>query len=322
MKSVFLAGATGLLGSAILTKLIEDSEISKICVLLHKNKLKIHSEKIHVIDAGIEIRSINLSGYDVVYNCVGEKVNDKNMYPVNVEYAIELLRQCIKHKVKTYVYFSSVGSYGAKRYSGKISESTPSFPKNYYEFTKKIAEDKLESECKNIRLLILQPSNILATSNTSSVLLPSLLKLLKNGIVLVIGRKDGWLNYVSDEYVANIALKLPWSEAGHFKFILNTPIKYRAALTILTRNLCLNPVKLVIPVWVSIAIYQFFNYSFKLFAVKFFDVIPRKIYEIDNNVYFQSEAQIFLEGLGKVDAVQLYQKIAERLPMINHNRYM
>jgi len=320
MKSVFLAGATGLLGRAILSKLIEDCEVSRICVLIHKKKLEIHSEKIQVIEGDVDISSINLTGYDVVYNCVGEKVNKKKMYTINVEYAIKLLRQSIKHNVRTYVYFSSVGSYGVARYSGRISESTPSFPKNYYELSKKNAEDSLELECKNIRLLILQPSNILATTDANSVLLPSLLKLLRNKIMVVVGRQNGWLNYVSDEYVANIAVKLPRYEVTHRKFILNTPIKYKSALSILAERIQLNPIEVVIPVWMSNAIYKLCNYGFKLFTIKLLDVISRKLYEIDNNVYFQSESYIFLDMLGEIDATKLYQKIGDRTPHENGNR--
>lgn len=310
MTRVFLAGATGVVGSGVLAKLIGDCNVSEITVLVHNNAVKINSHKINTLNSSLQTELLNLTGYDVVYNCVGEKNNRDDMYALNVEFASALLKRSVECGVKTYVYFSSVGSYGARRRCGRVSELTPSSPMNYYESTKLIAEVRLAAESDGIRLLILQPSNILVTSNPGGILLPVLCRFLMTGIVPIVRSRNGWLNYVSDEYVANVAIALASNQQYAGKFIINTPIRYLSAISILISTLNINPKNLIIYEWLSNFLYVFCLIIHKLFHVKACDVVARKIYEIDNDVCFQSQHQVLLDRFGKYDVVKLYQRIS------------
>lgn len=309
---IFLAGATGVIGSTILAKLIEDSEISLIFVLIHNAPLKTYSKKIVTVHCLSGINGLDLFEIDAVFNCVGEKINKDEMYSINVDFATMLLKRSIECGVGTYFYISSVGSYGASRYSRVISETSNSYPTNYYETTKHIAELKLSAESEAIRILILQPSNVLVTSNSSVKLLPQFNKILKLGIIPIINGKNGWLNYVSDEFVANVAREFLKDKSRSGKYILNQPIRYLDAANIVSDVLSCHPARISIPRLLSEFLFRFCNAMYKLTRMAIFDTVTRKIYEIDNDVCFVSQVQSEINLAGNFDAKKLFTTIAYR----------
>jgi nucleoside-diphosphate-sugar epimerase len=285
---IIIAGATGLIGKKLVECLVNRDDV-EIIYCISRKKENIISNKVVNITANIVDKILEIEMCDVVINCAGEKNIESEMYKTNVTGALNLFNLANSANVKTFIHISSVGSYGATRFSGEINENTHLEPKNYYEKTKYIAEKKLlvTSKRENLRLIILQPSNIIDIDTNEKSALPLLIKLANNGIGIKICKSDGWLNFIPLNYlVQKINEFVDYTEASG-RIIINCPIKYSEVLLIISNTLHKRIIYLYIPQIVEV----FVDYIIKIFKIgraSKLILIKNKMYEINNNVYFKS----------------------------------
>lgn len=114
-KTAIIIGATGLTGSALLQKLIEDSRYDTI-KLFSRKKIATNSSKVVQFTGDL----INFNTFenhfmgDEVYCCIGttaKKTPDKNIYK-KIDYGIPVAAAKLakKHTIKTFIVISSIGA--------------------------------------------------------------------------------------------------------------------------------------------------------------------------------------------------------------------
>ena len=276
MKNIIIAGANGRLGAAIKNYLLN------FC-----------SYNIYEIDRNFYIKSCknnsisafkDLSKNSFLINCAGEKNNINLMKKANYEFPIKLFDLCVKNNIKKFIHISSVGSFGAKRYSGEISEDFQYIDtNNCYESSKAMFDKFLLSKTQLNQHCILMPSNIIFNDD----------KPFKNYIKILnfarpkISNKDGWLNFIHEDAIHNIIGKIIDGKIHHEKIIINEPIRYSKASILIAQENNIRYKNFIIPKLVAKIIYEFFSFLGYI-GFNLGEFITRRIYEMDNNISFVS----------------------------------
>lgn len=115
---VILVGASGLIGSNLLSMLIESDEISRILLLVRKS-LKITNHKVQELIINfdeLEKYSSEMRG-DIIYSCLGTTKAaspDKNLYrKIDLEYPIKLAEIGVKNGIAQFHLVSALDANAA-----------------------------------------------------------------------------------------------------------------------------------------------------------------------------------------------------------------
>ncbi|WP_162935001.1 NAD-dependent epimerase/dehydratase family protein [Pseudomonas cavernae] len=198
LVKVFVFGAAGFIGRALISKLIGDGhEVS----LLTRNPARAKSllgpaVKIHVGDM-VDRTYPDLSNYDVVINCAGEIRNESLMRRLHVD-SIQYALSSLSTENKTHwIQLSSVGVYGPQG-AGVIRESHPFNPVGEYEITKAEGDLLVSDICRarGIPYTIIRPSNVFG-DGMSNQSLAQLIQVIRRKLFFFIGRPSlCMMNYV------------------------------------------------------------------------------------------------------------------------------
>lgn len=159
---VLVTGATGFVGKNLCHYLLQlENEVYGLT--RDVGKLKIIHPAIKAIKFDLvndDFSKLNLTKFDVVFNCAGEIKNEALMKPLHIDSLKKMLLQ-LKNTSTKWIQLSSVGVYGPLK-QGKIHEDYSFNPVGEYEVTKAKADNFLVTYCKkhNITYSILRPSNI------------------------------------------------------------------------------------------------------------------------------------------------------------------
>lgn len=306
---VFVAGANGFVGKALVMALTKLKEVDVVYCLSRKKGETRSSSKLKYVVNDINNQIAEVSNCDVVINCAGEKIKIDQMYRVNVDGAFNLFNLSNSGGVKVYIHLSSVGSYGASRYAGRVNETSQCSPVNAYETTKYIAESKILSAKKrsDLRLIVIQPSNIINPSDENIQVFPGLLRMIRFGYAPKVLQHDGWLNFISLQLVIDKILLFIYDETVKNRVILNCPIKYTDATILMSnsmrKKLKFLPVPMILERTLEFLIKKW-NVNFN-----FLKKLERQLYELNNNRYFESSiesAKVSVEQTRK-----MYMQIAK-----------
>lgn len=115
MKTAIVIGATGLVGSFITNKLLEDNQYTKVKVFVRRS-LKIDNPKLEefIVDFDkIELWKDKLTG-DELYSALGttiKKAGSKDVqFKIDFTYQYEVAKTALANKVKTFLLVSSAGA--------------------------------------------------------------------------------------------------------------------------------------------------------------------------------------------------------------------
>jgi len=115
MKTAIVIGATGLVGSYITLKLLDDSRYSKVKVFV-RNSLEVKHPKLeeHIVDfEKLDLWKDEIKG-DELYSALGttiKKAGSKNaQYKIDFTYQYETAKAAAKNGVKSYMLISSAGA--------------------------------------------------------------------------------------------------------------------------------------------------------------------------------------------------------------------
>lgn len=115
MKTAIVIGATGLVGSFITRKLLEDNRYTKVKVFVRRS-LKIDNPKLeeYIVDFDkIELWKDKLTG-DELYSALGttiKKAGSKDaQFKIDFTYQCEAAKEALANGVKTYLLISSAGA--------------------------------------------------------------------------------------------------------------------------------------------------------------------------------------------------------------------
>lgn len=111
--NVIIAGATGLVGSAIVSKLLANDEITKVYIIGRRN-VKFSSQKLEFINSDLLNFNRFPDDVDVAVCCVGttmKKAGSKEMFRhVDVDLVSSFARACKAQKIEVFSFVSALGA--------------------------------------------------------------------------------------------------------------------------------------------------------------------------------------------------------------------
>lgn len=256
--NVFVTGANGLLGAALVRKLAKKHKVTAF-VLKGTPLKELSSIKNVTIRQGniLDQKSIeDALGYcTAVYHLAAAvhvpDVMRKKLFMLNVKGTENVINACIQSKkVKRLVYASTIAIYGKVKDEKKavIDESYPIVPVLNYGKTKLIGERIVRGLCQknNIKYIIIRPSKIYGPGDKS--LLP-LLKLAGMGMSFTIGKGDGMTMPVYVDDIADAFYLALGSKKANTEYIAAGPdaVTKRQFVAMLAKAMGKRPRKIKIP---------------------------------------------------------------------------
>tara|TARA_R110000822_G_scaffold310479_1_gene443404 strand:+ start:20242 stop:21192 length:951 start_codon:yes stop_codon:yes gene_type:complete len=181
--NILVTGATGYIGKKLSRELVRIGH-SVTAITRNADKLDDFDFPISIINIDLvnsNLSDLDLSKFDVIYNCAGELKNESLMEELHINATMKLLK-CISNSSTRWVQLSSVGVYG-KNISGIIDENSIFSPIGRYEVTKTEAEIRIKEYCLNndIPFSILRPSNVFSSDMPNNSL-RQLINFIKRGL--------------------------------------------------------------------------------------------------------------------------------------------
>ncbi len=150
MKSVFVTGGAGFIGSHVVTKLIEKKYNVVILDNLSSGKRENIHPKAHFIKGDVsspkDIESVFSKHHiDIVFHIAGQPsiinsfTNPQSDFNTNFSGTMCMVLAAVQHKVKRFIYASSMTAYG-NPIRLPIKETDPCVPISYYGIAKYAAE--------------------------------------------------------------------------------------------------------------------------------------------------------------------------------------
>lgn len=184
-----------------------------------------------------------------IVHIAAEKGDPDRMWEVNVEGTRRLADWAASVGASRFIYLSSVGVYGAGSAAGNVGSSHAKSPRNAYERSKLAAEEVVKEICDKNRIAwaILQPSNVVGINSRSRYPLLGLMRALKTGRFVFVGRSPSYVNYVAVENVANCILELIVTRYDPSSWILNTSAPLEEFVTAIALRLNVRPPQIHVP---------------------------------------------------------------------------
>lgn len=213
-EKVFVTGGNGFIGSFVVEELVKKGY--KVRCLVRKTSRLDYLEK-YIKQGKVELaygditdkKSLDkaLKDIDIVYHFVAfagkQNITDEQYWRVNYQGTIDLVELCQKHKVKKFIYCSSVGVMGNIK-NIPANENSPYNPTNTYEKTKVAAEKYILKLIKDKQFpaVIIRPAIVYGPRNISNM--TRMFKSIKEGgsKFFVIGKGD---NYWHMTFVTDVA---------------------------------------------------------------------------------------------------------------------
>ena len=232
--SILVTGATGFVGRALINQLVFCGQQS-VRILMPENQA-LPSEWIGHVEVWkgdlVVPESLEGIGRGIrhIYHLAGEIRDPRLFDAVNRGGTKNLLASCRKEQVSRFLYFSSVGVFGADGYARTIDENTAPNPRNEYERSKYAGERTALAlgHDSGIGVSVLRPSIIYGEGrNTAKDSFLSWLRLINNKKFFLLG-SDYVSSYVylGDVVAAAIAI-ISAPKTQREIFIANDPVTLR-----------------------------------------------------------------------------------------------
>jgi len=176
----FVTGATGLVGSHLAQRLVEQGHAVKALVRITSDTSFLRALDVEIVQGNVlDAQSLleATRGEKVVFHCAAlMPVNgtSKELYVTNVQGTENLLRACVANEVRRLVYVSSIAVYGYRSLLG-ADENTPLIPNGWYSASKIKTERSIRAchQEHGLEFVILRPCGIYGVRD--SLFLPNLL---------------------------------------------------------------------------------------------------------------------------------------------------
>ena len=143
-----------------------------------------------------------INGCNAIFNCVGEKTDQRQMARVNVLATQALFNLAVDSNVNFFCQMSSVGTIGLTE-RRVVDESAPCNPMNLYEQTKLEGERIVSKGLPSGRVVIVRPTNVFGAETLKAWIRDSVAARVKRFIK---GREHAHLVYVKDVAAAAVYL--------------------------------------------------------------------------------------------------------------------
>jgi dihydroflavonol-4-reductase len=270
---ILVTGATGLVGSHLLWKLLQENE-RVVALMRYTSSLKplraVFASYTHEPDRFLSridwrVAAINdyqalenaLEGITEVFHCaavVSLGGSSSAIRDVNVTGTQRLADLCLRRQIKGFYYVSSIAACGSNKLGVPVDENTPwkeTEQKSLYAQTKYLAEQEVwKAIQKGLPAAIVNPGVILGFSGLNSGS-SMLFYRVKNGLPFFI---DGGSGYVGVKDVVRAMLLLRKKGVVGKRFILvSENITNREVLSMIARGFCKRPpsIKISLPLLVA-----------------------------------------------------------------------
>lgn len=229
---IFITGATGLLGSYLIKRLVKQNAEIKA---LYRNQIPFIHENVEWIKGDlldIVLLEEILTGVDEVYHCAAKvSFNPKDktqLFKTNVEGTANIVNACIINGIKKMLHVSSVSALGRIRENTIVTEEmhwSEETNNSAYGKSKYLAEMEVwRGIAEGLNAVIINPTIILAASNwnkNSSEIFKTVYKEFPY-------YSEGVTGFVDVEDVVTIMMKLMHSNISAQRFIVSAEnISYR-----------------------------------------------------------------------------------------------
>ena len=186
-------------------------------------------------------------------------------------------------KIKRFIYLSSVGVYG-QNLSGIISESQKFNPVGIYEESKAEAELMFLDPClaPDLQRVIVRPSNVYGPGMINQSL-DQMIKSIKQGYFVFIGKRGAIANYTHVENVADAILILLFAENNsHIAYNISESVTIEELTEIVNTTFSLNRKYLRFPkIFMLICAFML-----NLIGIKM--LTPRRVHNLTNRATYSS----------------------------------
>lgn len=225
---VLVTGGSGVLGSQVVQRMATTLGGDRLWLASHSPYKALDPDVPRAQRVILDLTRPEFSlpdGISTLVHIAGEKRDATRMQAVNDDGTRRLVLAAGRAGVQRFVHVSSVGVYGAGVAGGIVDETRTHHPDNAYEVSKDAGEAAVRTLCRehSMEFVIVQPSNVLALVPGLSHPLLGLMRIVKAGRFIWLGRAEAWANYVAIEDVAEAIAALTVSGPSDATFIINTP---------------------------------------------------------------------------------------------------
>jgi nucleoside-diphosphate-sugar epimerase len=234
-ESIFIAGGTGFVGSALIEK-CKQANLKYFCLT---RKTELSADNVFVGDLLVpsQVLSTCITSANTFINCSGELSDIKKMRALHVDGTQNLLTLLAQSRNSNKVLFhwiqlSSCGAYGHGRSATKpvyIDEFTETNPSGDYERTKVEADNLLISFAEQhnwFKYTIIRPTIVFGPGMRSTAIL-RIAKMIKNRLFFYVGNRDSIANYVHvGDVVEAMLLSINQQKAYNQLFIVSNDCKF------------------------------------------------------------------------------------------------
>ncbi|PKP53588.1 MAG: dihydroflavonol 4-reductase [Bacteroidetes bacterium HGW-Bacteroidetes-1] len=273
MKTVFVTGINGLLGTNLTHLLIKEGYHVKGLIRDKKSFMGNHNSGLQLVEGEL-FDDLTKLLYDVDYVVHIAAITSQNLldftdyWKINCNATIQLFLAAAKCRVKRFVFVSTANTLGYGSIENPGNESDPvrlPFSNSFYAQSKMVAENYLLSHPQKMETIIVNPTFMLGAFDTK----PSSGKIILMGWrKKVIFYPPGGKNFVHVEDVADGIIKCIEKGRNGEKYILgNENLSYEEFFKKLNHVASQRPVMVKIPETVLTGI-GFFGELLKAFRIK------------------------------------------------------
>lgn len=202
--NALVTGGTGFIGSHLVEKLCSNNNSVRCVSKDYLNSDQLEKLNVELINGDLLNGSLPenlLEDIDVVFHVAGvtHAQSKKEFYNGNYLATKQLIEFCVNstHKIKRFVYVSSLTAVGPSLTGFEVNETTPYHPVSDYGISKMMAEYEILKYRSKIPVSIVRPSAVYGPRERDMYMY---MKSIKHGIQLLIGFNKKYLNliYVDD----------------------------------------------------------------------------------------------------------------------------
>jgi dihydroflavonol-4-reductase len=172
MKTIFITGATGFIGSHVVAELVRQGVHCKCLIRPTSETRLLESNQIELISGSLEQPEsyrAALAGCDTVLHLAGmvHSIDRTQLFRINAEVTAELADACSSlSPAPRFIYLSSIAAAGPPPIGTTIrSESDAPQPISYYGQSKRKAEILLTDRAKQLPITIIRPGIVYGTGD-------------------------------------------------------------------------------------------------------------------------------------------------------------
>ncbi|BFO68346.1 NAD-dependent epimerase/dehydratase family protein [Chryseobacterium sp. KCF3-3] len=253
MKKVCVTGATGLLGTNVILKLLQNGYSVTALVRKKSSWLGEENKNLKLLEADLSSDiSVHLTDIDCIIHIAAETRQNLIRYDeyrkVNYEAVVNLFTHAELMGVKKFLFVSTANTLGFGNTAFWGSEKAPQiypFTHSFYAQSKQAAEDYLLKKCKNTEVIIVNPTFMIGAYDSK----PSSGKIIfwawKKKLIFY---PKGGKNFVHVEDAANgIVNAVEKGKNGEKYLLANENLSYRDFFKKVNRITEQNPIMIPIP---------------------------------------------------------------------------